>query len=109
MATHLPQLKEEFLIYNLLSLSMIFTVAVSLRNSPALSTAGIMPLNEGLNVNEIVSSYSRVISSSVMNSRMSVVLPVTMVSGKASKSVVAYGESKTFEFIDIRLLLANTH
>lgn len=85
------ELKEQiqgFYVHSLLqSSSMIFTVAVSLRNSPAVSRAQIM-LSKGLNVNIILSLYSRVITSLVVDRWISVILSANETAGKASKSVV---------------------
>ena len=63
---------------HLRSLSMIYTVAVSLIYSPVPSTVGMKAGSSGVNLSMTVSSYSRVISSSVVNRQISVLFSKTM-------------------------------
>ena len=65
---------------------MILTVAVSLMNSPALSRLGIRLGLLGLKFSRTLSSYSRVISSLAVKSRISALF-VTLIGVNISKSV----------------------
>ena len=75
---------------HLLSLSMIFTTAVSRMNSPAPSTPGMKEELSGVNLSMTVSSYSRVMLSSVVNRRMSALVS-NEIGCKFSKSVDSIG------------------
>ena len=81
----------------LLSLSIIFTVAVSQMNSPAPSTEGIKRRLCGVNLSNTMSSYSRVTSSlAVKRQNLMVVLVVYI--GFKFNGLHVFKVSKFYEF-----------